>query len=58
MRIIVADDHEAIRKGVCAILSISLTELVCDEAANGLEAIRLAKAHRPVVILDIPTIAI
>jgi DNA-binding NarL/FixJ family response regulator len=54
MRIIVADDHEAIRKGVCAILNISFTELVCDEAANGLEAIRLAKANRPdLVILDI-----
>jgi two-component system, NarL family, response regulator DegU len=54
MRVIVADDHEAIRKGVCAMLGISFTALVCDEAANGLDAIRLAKANQPdLIILDI-----
>jgi len=54
MRIIIADDHEAVRKGVRAILAGGFTELICDEAANGLEAIQLAKANEPdLVILDI-----
>jgi len=37
MRVIGADDHEAIRKGVCAILGVSVTEIVCDEVANRLD---------------------
>jgi two-component system, NarL family, response regulator DegU len=54
MRVIVADDHEAIRKGVCAILGTGFAEVVCDEAVNGLEAVRLAKANPPdLIILDI-----
>jgi DNA-binding NarL/FixJ family response regulator len=54
MRIIVADDHEAVRKGVVAILGTGFTELVCDEAVNGIEAIHLAKVNQPdVIILDI-----
>lgn len=53
-RILVADDHEAVRKGVCAILASRLDIEVCGEASNGQEAI--AKAHdlKPdLIILDI-----
>jgi DNA-binding NarL/FixJ family response regulator len=53
-RILVADDHEAIRKGVCAILGTRLDIEVCGEAANGQEAIAQAHALKPdLIILDI-----
>jgi DNA-binding NarL/FixJ family response regulator len=54
VRILVADDHEAVRKGVCAILAIRLDIEVCGEAANGQEAIAQAHALKPdLIILDI-----
>jgi len=39
LRILVADDHEAVRKGIRAILSTRPDVEQCHEAANGLEAI-------------------
>jgi len=42
-RILVADDHEAVRKGICAILSTRPDVEQCHEAANGLEAIEKAR---------------
>jgi DNA-binding NarL/FixJ family response regulator len=54
VRILVADDHEAVRKGVCAILSSRLDIEVCGEASNGQEAIEKAHALKPdLIILDI-----
>jgi DNA-binding NarL/FixJ family response regulator len=54
MRILVVDDHETVRKGVCAILSSREDIEVCGEAANGEQAIRIAKALKPdLVILDV-----
>jgi len=54
MRILIVDDHEAVRKGVCAILSARLDIEICGEAVNGKEAIEKAKELRPeLVILDI-----
>jgi YesN/AraC family two-component response regulator len=54
VRILVADDHEAVRKGVCAILATRLGIEVCGEAANGQEAIAQAHALKPdLIILDI-----
>ena len=54
MRILIVDDHEAVRKGVCSILSSRLDIEVCGEAVNGKEAIEKAKELRPdLVILDI-----
>jgi DNA-binding NarL/FixJ family response regulator len=48
------DDYEAVRKGVCAILSSRLDIEVCGEAANGREAIRKARELNPdLIILDI-----
>jgi DNA-binding NarL/FixJ family response regulator len=51
---LVADDQPGIRKRVCLILA-SLVDLeVCDEAANGLEAVEKAKESNPdLVILDV-----
>ncbi len=54
VRILVADDHEAVRKGVCAILATRLDIEVCGEAANGQEAIAKAHSLKPdLIILDI-----
>jgi DNA-binding NarL/FixJ family response regulator len=54
MRIVFADDHDAVRKGVRAILADSFEDVVIDEAKNGKEAVDLALANRPdLVILDI-----
>lgn len=54
LRILVADDHEAVRKGVCVILSSREDIEVCGEAANGQEAIDKAHELKPdLIILDI-----
>ena len=54
MRILVADDHEAVRKGVCAILSARKDIEVCGEAENGKDAIEKANTLRPdLIVLDI-----
>lgn len=54
IRVLIADDHELFRDGLkTLILSTPDVELVA-EAASGAEAIQLAAAHRPdVVLLDI-----
>jgi DNA-binding NarL/FixJ family response regulator len=54
VRILIVDDHEAVRKGVCAILSSRLDIEICGEAVNGKEAIAKAKELQPdLIILDI-----
>jgi len=54
LRILIADDHEAVRKGVCAILSSRTDVEVCGEAENGKETIEKANALKPdLIILDI-----
>jgi DNA-binding NarL/FixJ family response regulator len=56
MRILIADDHEAVRKGIFTILTshFDLKSEDCVEATNGQDAIEKAVAHKPdVVILDI-----
>jgi len=54
VRILVADDHETVRKGIVMILSSSILIGECGEAANGLEAIEKAQELEPdLIILDI-----
>lgn len=54
VRILVADDHETVRKGICAILSSKLALKEVGEAADGLEAIAKAKElHPDLIVLDI-----
>jgi DNA-binding NarL/FixJ family response regulator len=54
LRVLIADDHAAVRKGVCTILSQRLDIEVCGEAENGREAIEKAKALDPdLIILDV-----
>jgi DNA-binding NarL/FixJ family response regulator len=53
VRVLVADDFDTVRKGVCAILSSREGIEVCAEAANGEEAVRKARELKPdVVIMD------
>ena len=54
MRVLIVDDHEAVRKGVCAILSSRVDIEVCGEAVNGEEAMVKAKELKPdLIILDV-----
>jgi DNA-binding NarL/FixJ family response regulator len=53
-RILLADDHEVVRRGLCALLRAQAEWEVCGEASNGREAVDKALMLRPeVVILDI-----
>ncbi len=53
-RILLADDHEIVRRGLCALLRAQPDWEVCGEASNGREAVEKALQLKPeVVILDI-----
>jgi len=53
VRVLVADDHEVVREGVCALIERQPNLKVCGLAATGREAIDLARKTRPdVVVLD------
>ncbi len=54
LRILVADDYELVRRGICSILRSQPGWIVCGEASDGAQAVRMAKDLRPdVVVLDI-----
>jgi DNA-binding NarL/FixJ family response regulator len=54
LRILVADDHELVRRGILGILRAQTGWKVAGEAANGRQAVEKAKKLRPdVIILDI-----
>ena len=54
MRVLVADDQPGIRKRVCLTLASITTLDVCDEAANGQEAVEKAAEFSPdLIILDV-----
>src|SRR3954447_6070287 len=53
-RILIADDHEVVRKGLMALLQSQHDWQVCGEAGDGREAVDKAQQLKPdVVILDI-----
>jgi len=53
-RILVADDHEVVRRGLCALLKSHPEWEVCGEASDGREAVEKAlKLNPDVVILDV-----
>ena len=54
LRILVADDHEEVRKRICAILSDHVDYEVCAQASNGVEAVEMARRLKPdLIVLDI-----
>ncbi len=54
IRILIADDHEVVRIGLVALLDRQAGFSVVGEASSGGEAVRLARALRPdVVVMDI-----
>lgn len=54
VRILVADDHRVVRKGLCLLLQSHPGFQVIAEASDGREAVALAEAHQPdVVVMDV-----
>jgi len=54
VNILVADDHDVVRRGLCDMLSAHEGWRVCGEASNGREAVKLAAKLKPdVVVLDL-----
>jgi DNA-binding NarL/FixJ family response regulator len=54
LRILLADDHEIVRRGLCALLQKQEGWEVCGEASDGRKALELARQLKPdIVILDI-----
>ena len=54
LRILIADDHEMVRQGLRRVLETHSDWVVCGEAANGIEAVKLARRLKPnVAVLDL-----
>jgi DNA-binding NarL/FixJ family response regulator len=54
LRILIADDHEVVRRGLCNLLQARIDWEICGEAQDGRQAVDMAKQLKPdVVILDI-----
>lgn len=54
LRVLIADDHEIVRRGLRAMISSRPGWVVCAEAATGREAVTKAEQQRPdIVVMDI-----
>ncbi len=54
VRVMVVDDHEVVRQGVAAVLQAAEGIIVCGEASSAAEALEVATATMPdVVIMDV-----
>lgn len=54
LRVLVVDDHESVRRGVCAILGSREDIELCGEAADGSEAIEKFRSIKPdLIVMDI-----
>lgn len=54
LRLIVADDHEIVRKGLCALLRDQPGWEIVSEAGNGLEAVQAVEHLKPdVAVMDV-----
>jgi two-component system nitrate/nitrite response regulator NarL len=54
LRILIVDDHETVRRGVCSILESRRNTEICGEAVNGQQAVEMASQLKPdLIILDV-----
>ncbi len=54
LRLLIADDHEVVRRGLAMVLSLEPGFQVVGEARDGVEAVELAQALQPdIVLLDL-----
>ena len=54
IRILLADDHEVVRRGLCTLIEMHADWKVCAEAADGRKAVQLAAELKPdLTILDL-----
>jgi len=54
MRILVVDDHELVRRGICSVLTTEPSLTLCGEAVDGYDAIEKARALRPdIIVMDV-----
>lgn len=54
LRILIADDHEVVRRGLCTLLQTRPDWEICGEAKDGREAVEMARGLKPdVVVLDV-----
>jgi DNA-binding NarL/FixJ family response regulator len=54
LTILIADDHDVVRRGLRSLLESQVGWVVCGEAANGREAVEMTMALKPaIVIMDI-----
>jgi NarL family two-component system response regulator LiaR len=51
IRIVIADDHQIVRRGIRMFLADDPEFEIVGEASNGAEAVELARLHRPDVVL-------
>jgi PAS domain S-box-containing protein len=53
-KVLVVDDHELVRRGICSILATDPKLTVCAEAVDGRDAVQKARTERPdLVVMDI-----
>lgn len=54
LRVLVADDHEVVRRGLCVLLEAHPGWQVCGEASNGRDAVAKARELKPdIIVMDI-----
>ena len=54
MRVLVVDDHDLVRRGICSVLATEPTLTICGEAIDGQDAVKKAIELRPdIVVMDI-----
>jgi DNA-binding NarL/FixJ family response regulator len=54
IRVLIADDHDVVRRGVRSLMDLEDDLVVVAEASDGLEAVEAAQATHPdIVILDL-----
>lgn len=54
MRILVVDDHEVVRRGICSVLATESSLTLCGEALDGKDAVEKARVLRPdIIVMDV-----